>query len=222
MAVVAITEGALWILDATVYDDFRASIYPGTALGVIAAALILGAWYGRSRLLIIAGIFATLVTVIAQVAGPGPYGEQVYRPTSAASVHATYDHGIGRVVLHLEDVTDPENLNGRLVDIDQRIGQLEVIVPSSLAVVINAHVDHGHIEGPPSSLVTNLEDSAEQITMSSVPADAATDLTLDLDLDFGEILITQYDCPSAGAAHNATGLDTSSTTGDFHASAACN
>lgn len=222
MALVAIALGTLWILDATTFDDLSASAYPGTALAIIAGGLLVGTWFGRSRLLIFFGVVATLVTAASTFVGPGPYGERVYRPTAAAVVQPSYDHGTGRMVLHLEDISDPENLDGRLVDLDQRIGQLEVIVPSSLAVVINAHVDHGEIDGPQRSLVSDLDGGAEEITMSSVPDGGTPDLTLDLGLRFGQIRITQYDCPRAGSVQESTGLATTSTTGDFHAAAACN
>jgi phage shock protein PspC (stress-responsive transcriptional regulator) len=224
MAVIAIAIGTLWVLDETAFGSMPASVYPGTVLAITAAALIVGAWYGRSRLLVVVGIIATLATVASTAAGPGPYGERVYRPSTVASLNAEYDHGVGRLVLHLEDLTDPDQLAGRRVDIDARIGQIVVVVPSSMPVTINARVDHGEIDGPARSAVTKLDAGGEEITMSSVAAGSTSALVIDVTLDFGQIQITQYDCPAGNAAGStgSTGLETSNRTGDFHVAAACN
>jgi phage shock protein PspC (stress-responsive transcriptional regulator) len=228
MAVIAIAIGTVWILDETVYDSMPASVYPGTVLGVTALALLVGSWYGRSRLLIAVGILATLTTVAAAAAGPGPYGERIYRPSSVAELHTRYDHGVGRMVVHLENLTDPEDLDGRTIDVDAHIGQVEVVVPSTLPVTIDAHVDHGEIEGPPQSNVTRLDDGGEEITMSSVTSGSAA-LNLNIDLDFGQIVVTQWDClgprlfdPRSDVPRLTPGLDTSNQIGAPHAAPACN
>jgi phage shock protein PspC (stress-responsive transcriptional regulator) len=221
MAVIAIAMGTLWILDETVYDSIPASVYPGTVLGITAIALILGTWYGRSRLLVGVGILATLATIAATAAGPGPYGERVYRPATVGALDTTYDHGVGRMVVHLEDLTDPENLDGRTIDLDERIGQVELVIPSSLPITIYAHVDHGEIDGPLRTDVTKLDEGGEEITMTSVTA-GDPDLTVNIDLDFGQIVITEYDCPTSGHDTRSSGLDTSNRNGDIHAAAACN
>ena len=56
--------------------------------------------------------------------------------------------GIGRFTLHLEQISDIEALQGREVTVNQRFGQLRVVIPSSVAAVIDATVDHGSIDGP--------------------------------------------------------------------------
>lgn len=219
MAVTAIALGIVWILDETVAGSMPPSVYPGTVLGVTAAALLVGTWFGRSRLLILVGIVAALATAATTAAGTGPYGQRVYRPTTAAAVQASYDHGIGRMVLHLEDVNDPEALDGQAVSLDQHIGQLEVVVPSTIPVIVNAHVDHGTISGPTPSRVTDLADGGEEVTLTSA-VDGEPALTLDLDLDFGEIRIVAFDCPGP-ADRDAGRLDTSNVIGATYAAPAC-
>ena len=51
LCLILLAEGLIWIIDETDSADVAPSVYPGTALGIIAAALIVGAWYGRARLL---------------------------------------------------------------------------------------------------------------------------------------------------------------------------
>jgi hypothetical protein len=220
MAVTAIALGVLWILNETTYPDIPASAYPATVLGVTALGLLVGAWFGRSRLLIAVGIIASLVTVAAAAVGDGPYGQQIFRPTDAAMVQSHYDHGVGQLVVHLETVRDPSALVGRIVTMDQHIGQLQVIVPSTLPVRIAAHVDHGEVAGPDRAAVTRLDEGGQQIVVGSVGAGTPA-LTLDLHLDFGQILITQYDCPPSGTPTTSRGLQTTSRIGGIYAAPAC-
>ena len=135
MAAAAIAVGVVWILDQGSFDEIVPSAYPATVLGVTAIGLLVGTWLGRSRLLIAVGIVAALATAATAVVGSGPYGERIYRPTEAAQVHSTYHNGVGRLVVHLEDISDPRQLDGRTVHIDEHIGELQVIVPSTLPVI---------------------------------------------------------------------------------------
>jgi phage shock protein PspC (stress-responsive transcriptional regulator) len=220
MAMIAIAMGVVSILDQTAFDgDITPSVYPGTALAVIAAALLLGTWYGKSRLLIAAGVIATLATGATEVVGPGPYGDSVYRPIASTSVPSEYHNGVGRLVVHLEQLSDPHKLSGRTIEVTERIGQIEVVVPSTMPVVIDAHVDHGDITGPDNADVSKHGAGAAEIEMSSVAPGGTPTVTLDIDLDFGEIVITQYDCPTTSAA--SVGLDTNQRIGGSHAAPAC-
>lgn len=221
MAVVAIALGTLWIVDQTGSVDLPFSAYPGVSLAVIAAGLLVGAWYGRSRLLIVAGVLTTALTVGSTLIGPGPYGERIYRPTSSAALPSNYDLGAGHLVVHLENIVDPASLNGRTLEVEARIGQIEIVVPSSMAVVVDAHVSHGEIYGPRSSDVASLEEGGEAVTMTSV-GDRANDLTVKVDLQFGQIVVTQFECPVTPASVPGTGLDTVSTVEGTRYAAACN
>jgi phage shock protein PspC (stress-responsive transcriptional regulator) len=214
MAVIAIVLGALWVFDETGHA-VSPSVYPGTALGIIAAGLIVGAWWGRSRLLILAGLFATLLTLAATVIGPGPNGERIYTPASTAALKSTYTHGAGRIVLHLEDLVDPANLDGRTVHIKSGIGQVELTVPSSVDLAINAHVDHGDIRG-----LTGAQDLGQgEMQVSAVPG--RHDATVDIDLGLGQILVQRVDCPgSTVPADSPITLTTSG--GGTDVPAACN
>ena len=116
----------------------------------MASALLIGAWYGRSRLLILVGIVASLATVVATVIGPGPHGESVYTPRAAADVKDRYEHGAGVIELHLEEVSDIDALAGRTIEVDANVGQVIILVPTSIDATIDAEVTGGgDIEGLP-------------------------------------------------------------------------
>jgi phage shock protein PspC (stress-responsive transcriptional regulator) len=214
MACLAIAMGVLWVVDETIHS-LPPAAYPASALAVTAAGLIVGAWWGRSRLLIVVGLLATLATVAASVVGPGPYGERTYRPGTAASLQPTYTMGAGRIDVHLEDIADPGNLSGRALQIISHIGQVELIVPSSVNVAVNAHVDHGDIRGLAD--VRTLDRGEQRVTATA----GRHDLTVDLALDFGEIVVKRLDCPGQPISPTATAI-TLTTTEDRNVAPACN
>jgi phage shock protein PspC (stress-responsive transcriptional regulator) len=214
MAVIAITLGALWVWDETGHT-VSPSVYPGTALAIIAAGLVVGAWWGRSRLLIFAGLLATLLTVATSVIGPGPNGERIYTPASTAELHSSYQHGAGRIVVHLEDLVDPANLDGRTVSIKSGVGQVQVIVPSSIDVAVGAHVDHGDIQGLAGT--EDLGQGEEQVTADG----GSHDLTVDIRLGLGQILVQRVDCPGSTVPADSPITSTTSA-GGTDVPAACN
>ncbi|MDX6298130.1 MAG: hypothetical protein QOI51_1987 [Nocardioidaceae bacterium] len=217
MATIALALAALWIFDATSSYDLNPSVYPGTALGIIALALLAGTWWGRSRGLIAMGILASLFTAGAAFAGPGPYGDQVAIPTTASRLEPTYTLGIGQLRLHLDQISDIENLAGRHVTVDARFGRVLVVIPSSLAVTVDANVDHGRIEGPPG--VQDGSNGSEHVLMTP-PAAGRPALSLSIHLRFGQIEIDRLACP--GAAVSAAGESTSIWKGGHDVAPACN
>ena len=104
--------------------------------------------------------------------------------------------GIGRFTLHLEQVSDIAALQGKDVTIDQHIGQLRVIIPSSVAATVYATVDHGDISGPRSTEVVQLDQGGERALMQPDAAGRPA-LTLHLNLDYGEIRLVRAQCRGA-------------------------
>lgn len=224
LATIAISLGSIWILDETVIDDMEPSVYPGTALGIIAIALLVGTWFGRSRFLIVLGLFASVATAAATVAGTGPYGEEIYRPTAAADVRTTYEHGIGRLELRLDEVGDLKRLDGRDVAIDMNIGQVDLIVPTSIDATITAHVSGGDISG---ATVIDENDGGSQTTVVNPVDDGDPNIAIDIDLRYGQINLMRLDCPGDIDTATATGIiqvydNPKFTSGGTRVPAACN
>lgn len=203
IATVAITLGAIWVLDETVVEEMEPSVYPGTALGIISVALLLGSWFGRSRFLIVLGLVASVATVATTVIGPGPHGESLYRPTATAEVESSYDHGVGHLVLRLDDVADVAELDGRDITIDMSVGQVDVIVPTSVDATITAHVTGGDISGATDS---SEREHGSQSAVADPVDDADPDVTIDVDLRFGQINLMRLDCPGDTETAATSGL----------------
>jgi phage shock protein PspC (stress-responsive transcriptional regulator) len=216
MAAVSIAIAALWVVDATTPLDPQPSVYPGIALAIIAVGLLVGTWWGRSRGLIAMGVLLSLVTAGAAAAGPGPYGDIQVSPRLARDLHPTYKLGIGQLTLHLEDVADVARLDGRTTSISGRFGRVLVIVPTSLAVTVNATVDHGEIEGP--RLHQRLDNGGESAMMTP-PDEGRPAMVVDVHVRFGQIEIERAACPGAG--NPAPGESIRLWNGGFHVPAAC-
>jgi phage shock protein PspC (stress-responsive transcriptional regulator) len=193
LCLVLLAEGVVWLVDEAADVDVHPSVYPGVAMAIIAAALLVGTWYGRSRWLIFFGVVASLTTMVATVLGPGPYGERIYTPQTAAQVSDRYEHGTGRLDLHLEQVSDIASLHGRTIDIESGIGQVTVYVPDSIDVTIDAKVTSaGDIEG-----IADIEDTGGgSVEARTTPVDDTDpDLTLNIRLRIGQIKIETVTCP---------------------------
>ena len=217
MATIALAIAGVWIVDATTSYDVNPSVYPGTALAIIAVALLAGTWWGRSRGLIALGVLTSLLTAGAAFAGPGPYGDRSATPSQASQLQSSYRMGAGRFSFHLEQVSDVAALQGRDVRIEQRFGQLNVIIPSSVAVVVDATVDHGRIDGPLG--VDALDQGGEHVLMTPDAAGRPT-LSVHVHLDYGQIQIERAVC--AGDRVPGVGESTMSWKGNSNAAAACN
>jgi phage shock protein PspC (stress-responsive transcriptional regulator) len=219
LCLILVAEGLIWILDQTDTADVAPSVYPGTALGIIAAALIVGAWYGRSRLLILFGVIASVLTMAASFIGPGPFGSHVYTPRTAAAVEDRYELGAGELEIHLENVADIEALDGRSIDIDANVGQVRVYVPSSIDATVHAEVTTGgDIQGIPDVD----EKGGGRAEATTIPIDDADpNLEIDVELALGQIDIRYVPCVVGGPT-DPTPQRNNDPNGDSNVAAACN
>lgn len=196
LAVMALTLGGIWFADAAGLD-VQPSVYPGSVLALTAVALVLGTWYGRAKLLIPVGLVSAVLTAALTVIGPGPYGERVYEPTTAAAVEDSYHHGAGRVVVNLDQVRDINKLDGRTIKVDSQVGLVQVVIPTSIDAALTSRVDGGQISGP--AVVNDTGNGAQQSVTPAI-GDGRPAITIDVALRFGRIEIYRFDCPHLPAA----------------------
>jgi phage shock protein PspC (stress-responsive transcriptional regulator)/FlaG/FlaF family flagellin (archaellin) len=131
--------GALGIADLA-GADVAPSAYPATVLGLSAAFLLLGSFFGRAGGLILVGLVAAAVTVGSTVADHWDPHTTTEIPTTAAAVHSSYTMDVGEIVLDLTAVSDPQTLDGREITVDGNVGHLDIRVPSGMTVVSESRV----------------------------------------------------------------------------------
>lgn len=144
VALTALALGTLGIVDlagAAVVDG----AYPALALGIVAAMLLVGAFWGRAGGLILLGLVA-LVALVGTTAGQRWDGERLSeRPASAGEVASEYELHRGELVLDLRGVSDLESLDGRSVDLRVGAGRIELVVPDELAIDFDGSAGVGRV-----------------------------------------------------------------------------
>lgn len=160
--------------------------YPGLALLVIGAGLLVGMIWGRARLLILVGLLIIPVGLVSNLTDMVIHdhaGEFIYTPFTPANVRPEYHLGAGhlRVDLTRFDWTPGTTVRTRIL---MGAGNLEVVVPDGVAVKLSAHVGGGVIQSFGRQRDGLSVDYATQTGPSGGPL-----LVLRADASFGRILI---------------------------------
>lgn len=184
LALIALAEGTLLVVDLAGVGVLP-SAYPALALAITAAMLLLGAFWGRAGGLILVALLAAGATWATAASEQWESQTLRYAPQQASEVRDTYELHGGQLVLDLSQVEDPEALAGREVRVDAGAGQVEVIVPTGLDVLANTDVGVGSL--------TVFGDQSEGLginrTGSHTGDDSTVDLTVDIDLGVGEVVV---------------------------------
>lgn len=144
MSVAAIAAAATGIYDA--YNGGpHWTAYVAVALGVVAVGLLASTLFGNGGPLIGIGILLAITLAIGSLMPSGQIGTQTPTPVTAADVDRHYKHGIGVIELDLTQVSNPQALLGRTVEVEAGIGQTTVTVPEGLNVEVAADIDAGEI-----------------------------------------------------------------------------
>jgi hypothetical protein len=115
----------------------------GGGILVVAAALVIGAWWGRAKSLMVLGVLFTVAAASASVVDVpirGGVGDRVWDPV--ATVRPTYRLGVGDATLDLTR-TDARTID---TDVSVGIGHVRVIVPDDATVDVVAHAGLGEVQ----------------------------------------------------------------------------
>lgn len=102
--------------------------------------LLVGAFWGRAGGLILLGLVASFGLAGATAVDQWDGTQRYESPDTAALVQDRYDFGAGEITIDLTEVADPQNLDGRTIDIEGGAGRIEVIVPDDMDVDLDASV----------------------------------------------------------------------------------
>jgi hypothetical protein len=115
--------------------------YPALALGIVAALLLLGAFWGRAGGLILLGLLLVPVTLATTAANSIHPDRVTYRPTSFEAIPAGgYHLDAGDMVVDLTAIHDLASLNGKVVQADANVGKIDFIVPDGVDVDARADI----------------------------------------------------------------------------------
>jgi hypothetical protein len=172
--------------------DIPAQGILAAALGVVGLGLVLGAFAGRARGLVVWGVLLTIaVTVVsfAHVPLRGGVGDRTWEPGSVAQVHSTYRLGVGDANLDLSGV-DFAGVTRKTVHVRQGVGHLTITVPSSVVVRVHGHVHGGDLIVPGQRSIHGSDLGLTTIVPEGSPAGSVV-LVVDAELGVGTLEVNR-------------------------------
>jgi phage shock protein PspC (stress-responsive transcriptional regulator) len=170
-------------------------VYPALALLVVGAGLIVGAFWGRSRLLILAGLLILPVAAAAslvRVPLRGGTGQRLYAPITLKAVSPEYHLAAGQLHLDLTQLPASAWTSTVHTRVSVAAGDIEVVVPSDVAVDFRGHTGAGDIY-----LFDVVRNGVDVTLQSLVPGAQPTSprLVLDAEASVGQIRVIRGAAP---------------------------
>ena len=155
---------------------------------VVGAGLVIGAFTGGTRWLIVPALVLALsagAVAAADLDVRGGVGERIYRPATGNQLRSEYKLGIGHLRLDLRN-TDFSPGTHR-VHLKLGVGQAEVLVPDNVCVASTAHISAGQ-----TSVFDHSTGGADHDWQDDRTAPEGTPvLKVDADIGFGELRIAE-------------------------------
>jgi hypothetical protein len=184
-----VAAGVTGLLHALDVIDVNLTAVLAAATCAVGAVLVLSAWVGRARGLIFLGallLAATAASSVVDVPLRGGIGQVTYRPTQASELRSPYELAIGEMRVDLRALTFPSGVT--TVETQQGIGHLEVLVPSSVDLVVEAHIGAGSI-----NVVGQETNGVDRDTDREISGDGSGTLELDIEHGVGRVDVRRFD-----------------------------
>ena len=186
-----LTAGVLVAWNFASDNDVSAEVVLAICLAVVGLGLVVSAFVGRGRGLIILGAFLALATTAASfnpVGFRGGVGDRVWHPRTVEAVqdHGPYRLGVGDARI---DLSDLDLSGGQHVQVDARlgIGSMDITVPEGVTVRVVSDVQAGSVQ----ILSNERQDGTDVHEDVTDPVDAvdatAPQLTIDVEIGVGEL-----------------------------------
>jgi phage shock protein PspC (stress-responsive transcriptional regulator) len=194
VSVAAIVVGLLIGWNAATDSDVPVRVVIAAALGVVGIGLVVGAFLGRARGLVVLGLVLTLLASAAAFTGVqvrGGVGDRTWRPTTVAELRPVYRLGAGEATLDLSQV-DFSSADRTRVEVRQGVGDLLIVVPPDVIVLVDADVRAGQIrrdsgEGDGFQRAQDGTEVSERFTLPPSSAPSAAVLVIDAELGVGSM-----------------------------------
>ena len=162
----------------------QAGQYFGAALAALGLALVVGAWWGRARALILLGLLllpTALAASFLTVPLDGGFGEQMFRPQTVGELRPSYRLTSGETYLDLSGLSSSQPIT---IEASVGVGRLVVLVPRDARLKMDARVNFGRLSLFGGRQVgTSLADRVERETGTG------PELILNLETGIGEVLV---------------------------------
>lgn len=187
VAIGLLAVGIMWLADYAIASfDPSPRHYLAVTVGIVGLGLLVSAFVGRARGLIVLGVFLVPLLLIAPVADfdySSGVGERYHRPTTFEDLQEQYELGMGQLVVDFRAL----DFEGRTASVDVRLGfgELDIYVPDDVRVEIDGRIGAGELRADG---VTR--DGVSRTLETVLPGDNGT-LILDVDMNIGSTEITR-------------------------------
>jgi phage shock protein PspC (stress-responsive transcriptional regulator) len=149
LSLLLLVLGLVAIVDIVNHDQVPPAGYAAAALATVGVGLLVGAWFGRARGLIVWGVVLTVVLGISGALGHvgplrGSAGDVSWEPVGLVQLSDRYEHGFGNATLDLRQV--PFDGQNREVSVRLNAGNLNIHVPQDVDVEVHARVNVGNAD----------------------------------------------------------------------------
>jgi phage shock protein PspC (stress-responsive transcriptional regulator) len=181
LSALALAVGLLAGIDQIGSLHLSPRTYFATALAVVGAGLVVGAFFGRARWLILLGIPLTIAVLAASLVPwdrHAGFGGVERTPATVSDINRHYDVNVGLEHLDLSRV----NFAGHDVHTDIQVGagKIEVLLPRDVDVTVHGHVHAGNL-----SLFNESTGGTATDTVTDLGADGRGGGKLDLNVNAG-------------------------------------
>lgn len=148
MAITLIAVSTMALITLADWFQFQPVDYLAAGMAIIALGLLVGAWVGRARWLIVIGIllapwlfFASLLPSISEWSVGDPH----YQPQRIGAVQEEYSLTVGGLDIDLTDLSEQDFASIGTIKASVGAGQLDIRVPLGVGVLVRADVALGTI-----------------------------------------------------------------------------
>ena len=178
--------GTLGFLDEIGAVSPRPVVYAALALTVVGAGLLLSAWIGRARwLIVVCLLLAPLTAALSPVHVPieGGFGDRFFTPVSSTDLNSPYRLIAGQMTIDLRALgaqSPVPNVTASVV-----AGRLRVFVPADVTIALSGHVSAGVATVYGRSISGRNLDLAQLEPVSS----SAPGVVLNLSVTYGNVTV---------------------------------
>ncbi|MGH2736708.1 MAG: PspC domain-containing protein, partial [Actinomycetota bacterium] len=148
LASALIALGLVAVADNLLNQSLDFDQYVALLLVVVGAGLVVGAWWGRARSLMVVGLllipFVLMGSLIDSVPLNGGAGSRFYDPVNVSDVEDRYELGMGELTIDLSRLdTDDEQLD---IHASLGMGKLEILVPRDIDLDVEGFAGAGLVQ----------------------------------------------------------------------------
>lgn len=205
VGVALMTVGVLWILETVDVLALGTMNILAIGLAVIGVGLLVGAFVGRARWLIVVGLLLLPLVVVgtvlrglpigfmfdARTPGNQLIGERLEEPRTLDELADGYSVGAGRLDVDITglDLTGLEPTDDVVTRLQMGAGEINVTVPDDVNVELRSSIGGGEIEFFERSRAGLAVDLNATREATSVAPEQAPTVVLEIESGFGQIVV---------------------------------